>query len=326
MPGTIDHSLVNRLQNLKGLSWISDAPLFIDHCLVEQFFDAIVRPAYEHESTTEAEEKTRNLSFKAAVEAAAKVELDKPTWIPDWLFPLKGELSGNASLEGAGDRSKSSSTVRQLKPIWNAERQLEELTRHYFQFHPSRLLVNLRPFEEDGFKEDWSLFNADPEFFTEVPRALAFLDLEASTTIIPIAAEFEDGTVSRLYEELARKLTTEDGGPKQVYPDAANISPEDLPQKRKEYWESYKNHYSATQAMLVIEEASKRHNRIRWIDFRVPIGENGETLHLHVVPRGKSDAGVFGYNFVRRAFKHGVRMVGTLKSEPDMNVIAIYDK
>ena len=68
--------------------------------------------------------------------------------------------------------------------------------------------------------------------------------------------------------------------------------------------------------MLVIEEASQRHGRIRWIDFRLPMNSGGHTLHLHVVPAGKSDAGVFGYNFVRRAFKHGVRLVGTLKSEP----------
>jgi hypothetical protein len=78
--------------------------------------------------------------------------------------------------------------------------------------------------------------------------------------------------------------------------------------------------------MIVIEEASQRHKRIRWIDFQVPIGDEGETLHLHVVPGGRADAGVFGYNFVRRAFKHGVRLVGTLKSGPDVNVMAIYEK
>ena len=34
----------------------------------------------------------------------------------------------------------------------------------------------------------------------------------------------------------------------------------------------------------------------------------------------------FGYNFVHCADKHGMRVVGTLKSEPDMNVLALYDK
>ena len=75
----------------------------------------------------------------------------------------------------------------------------------------------------------------------------------------------------------------------------------------------------------VVETAAKRHGRINWIDFRLPLDAEGNTLHLHVVPGGQWDAGVFGYNFVRRAYKHGVRIVGTLKSEPDMNVLAIFD-
>ena len=36
--------------------------------------------------------------------------------------------------------------------------------------------------------------------------------------------------------------------------------------------------------------------------------------------------GYFAYNFIKRGFKHGLRLVGTLKSEPDMNVLAIYEK
>ncbi|MCA9045229.1 MAG: hypothetical protein KDA69_12960, partial [Planctomycetaceae bacterium] len=74
------------------------------------------------------------------------------------------------------------------------------------------------------------------------------------------------------------------------------------------------------------EKAASQHGRIRWIDFRVPISEQGDTLHLHVVPAAKYDTGVFAYNFVKRGFKHGLRLVGTLKSEPDMNVLAIYER
>ena len=46
-------------------------------------------------------------------------------------------------------------------------------------------------------------------------------------------------------------------------------------------------------------------------------------MHLHLGARGKYDTGVFAYNLVNRTFKHGVRLVGTLKSEPDLNVLAI---
>ena len=29
---------------------------------------------------------------------------------------------------------------------------------------------------------------------------------------------------------------------------------------------------------------------------------------------------------IKRGYKHGIRLVGTLKSEPDMNVLAIYER
>ena len=68
------------------------------------------------------------------------------------------------------------------------------------------------------------------------------------------------------------------------------------------------------------------HGRIRWIDYRVPLTKDGDTLHLHISPTETYDTGVFAYNFIKRGHKHGLRLVGTLKSEPDMNVLAIYDK
>ena len=78
--------------------------------------------------------------------------------------------------------------------------------------------------------------------------------------------------------------------------------------------------------MIAVEQAALEHKRIRWIDYRVPLTDEGDTLHLHISPAGKYDTGVFAYNFIKRGFKHGLRLVGTLKSEPDMNVLAIYDK
>jgi hypothetical protein len=45
-----------------------------------------------------------------------------------------------------------------------------------------------------------------------------------------------------------------------------------------------------------------------------------------MVPAATYDTGTFAYNFIKRGYKHGIRLVGTLKSEPDMNVLAIYEK
>jgi hypothetical protein len=49
-------------------------------------------------------------------------------------------------------------------------------------------------------------------------------------------------------------------------------------------------------------------------------------MHLHIAARGRYETGAFGYNFITRGFKHGLRIVGTLKSEPDLNVLAIFER
>jgi hypothetical protein len=76
-----------------------------------------------------------------------------------------------------------------------------------------------------------------------------------------------------------------------------------------------------------VEGAGDEGQKIAWIAFRVPLAGNaGPFMHLHIAARGKYDTGVFGYNFIRRGHKHGLRIVGTLKSEPDLNVLAIFER
>jgi hypothetical protein len=65
--------------------------------------------------------------------------------------------------------------------------------------------------------------------------------------------------------------------------------------------------------------------RPRWIDYRMTL-DTGETLHLHLVARGDYDTGIFAYNLIRRGQRYGLRIVGSLKSQPALNVLAIYDK
>ncbi len=75
-----------------------------------------------------------------------------------------------------------------------------------------------------------------------------------------------------------------------------------------------------------VEQAAATNGRIRWIDFRLPLTTEGDTLHLHIVAGGEFDTGVLAYNFIKRGYKHGLRLVGTMKSEPDMNVLAVFEK
>ena len=101
---------------------------------------------------------------------------------------------------------------------------------------------------------------------------------------------------------------------------------EQLRAERKQYWQWFDKNYIATTAMLEIEKSATKNGRIRWIDYRLPLNDDGDLLHLHVHSFEKYDIGDLAYNFVKRGFKHGIRIVGTLKSEADMNVLAIYEK
>jgi hypothetical protein len=101
----------------------------------------------------------------------------------------------------------------------------------------------------------------------------------------------------------------------------------DLVAKRKKYWSEFEKNFNPQAAMEAVEDAATaKRGRISWIAYRLPIGNDGTTLHLHVSPRGLYPTGDFAYNLIKRGYKHGIRLVGTLKSEPDMNVLAIYER
>ncbi|MEZ9540147.1 hypothetical protein AB4160_18415, partial [Shewanella sp. 10N.286.51.B8] len=176
---------------------------------------------------------------------------------------------------------------------------------------------------ETGTAPEWY-----PEFSKRVPspKPLCFFELPAKTCLIPTAAEFDDGTVAPLFIDLREALTTDDGRPSNKYPEIQDVTnEEELLQKRKEYWDSYSKYYCATKAMQCIEAAAKKHGKIKWIDFRLPVAASGETLHLHIVANEEYHTGTFAYNFVKRFYKHGGKVVGMLKAEPDLNVLAIYE-
>jgi hypothetical protein len=335
------------------LLWLADAPLFIDAAQVDQFYDAVVRPENHTGDTTltiteaKASKASGKLAGKAGVELAAEASLS-PGGLLDILtgwFPfIKAEAKASAkgafegAAEGGMEREKRDENARTvvLHAINTPQRQLEHLTLHYLVNCSERLFL----VDDPRASEDWR----NPETISDVPRALLYLDLPGQmealekglpeTKLIPAAAEFMDGTVAPLFME----MKAENGDSPPRYPeldlrkaratdDAGRRSLlEALREDRKKYWLWFEQNFSATRAMEVVEHASAARDGIRWIAFRVPITPDGDTLHLHIVPDGKYPVGTFAYNFIKRGLKHGLRIVGTLKSEPDVNVLAIYEK
>jgi len=302
-----------------NLGWLADAPLFIDTQEVASFYDAIVRPPGAAKQLTYKVTK----GFKAGVGAKLGLEAEADTGailakLSSWFPSLKAKISGEG--KAVAEMNKDTEEEVLIESIDTPQRQLIQLAVHYLLNYPERLSI----VKDIANETDWR----KPQFIAQSPRSIVFLDFPSleqaqgakfcPTSLIPTAAEFEKSGIKLLYQKLRGER---EFPPKYEEPKLAN----DQREARKEYWNWFAKNFSARQAMIVVEEAAPG-EKIRWIDYRVPLNSEGDTVHLHINPRGNEDTGVFAYNLVKRGFKHGLRIVGTVKSEPDVNVLAIYEK
>lgn len=296
------------------LAWLADAPLFIDAEQVAAFYDAVVRP--------EAEQKKITLSLRALEsekttltgEANATISIAK--WVTT-IFPfLDATIEGKGAAAFEDQRSKETSRTIEFQPIKSPQRQLVQLAFHYALQLPHRLKIVADPSDPTWYATD---------FVQALPRALVLLDFKPNTAFIPMAMELDKGRVVPVHEQVAKSFTGDTQNPNQQ-PDDSKLDEPNRQAAWRQYWRWYADHFVAQKALETVEEMVRDGGRIRWIDFRVPILRERKTLHLHVCGHGEYDTGVFAYNLVKRGFKHGLRLVGTLKSEPDVNVLAILEK
>jgi len=297
----------------KRLQWLLDAPLFIDEALTARLFDAVVRPSYEVQSREvgEVSETARRRLLGGEAEAGYDLGLSFLTGA----LKLRGQISGERETTDKNTASTKRTEVR----VDTAGRRLEEIALVYLSNHPDRIVF----IDADGTASTFDgkrLSLQDLEAAAEdPPRMLAFVDIPRNTPVIPMACECESGATARLYETyIAQQWPQEAERP--VYPpDGAGQD------ERRAYWSALAGRFSSRVGMEVIEAAGAG-GRFGWIDFRVPIGGAGDAMHLHLVPGGKYYTGVFAYNMVRRGYRQGIRMVGTLKAGIDLNVLAVFDR
>jgi hypothetical protein len=145
---------------------------------------------------------------------------------------------------------------------------------------------------------------------------IAFVDAGPGTRFLPQAAELNDGRVVTFFRPLVETLKRNGGTLPVGYPDSTFTDEGRL--QRDAYWNWFSEHWNADKAVRVIEDVIGDGGRPRWIDYRTTLN-NGETLHLHVVARGDYDTGIFAYNLISRGLRFGLRIVGSLKSQPALN-------
>jgi hypothetical protein len=288
--------------SMPDLSWLADSPVFIDGQQVGAFYDAVVGPAF------------RAVELQVTASWAEQLEKSSAGHLNAGLSALFPWLKADAGVEAR----KAVTLARQdgqsvtLQPVDSAARQLVQLSLHYLVNQPERICV---------VNQDTPFPGAD--VIAASPRMIAFVDIPPGTRFLPQAAELNDGRVVTFFSPLIEKLKRDGGTLPVAYPETTTT---DVGRRQRDaYWQWFTDHWNADKAVQVVEDVIGAGGRPRWIAYRVIFG-TGETLHLDVTPRGDYDTGTFAYYFIRRGERHGLRIVGSLKSQPALNLLAAYDK
>jgi hypothetical protein len=309
------------------LTWLADAPMFIDADQVACVYDAVIRPDNKEVKTTiqltegEVKKMETKYNLKAGLTTTSLAGL-----LTGVFAFLKPSIKASAESDSSKQTSGTSTYEIELQPIDTPQRQLVQLTLHYLLNQPDRLLFVER-FSEHALGQKWY----ETDVTTRQPRAMLSITLpgrhEANgtdipyTSLIPVAAEFASGAVVTYFDKYMPKPGQQSAP---LYPD---LRAPDYDARRKEYWKWFVDHFDVQTGVNLIEQSVREQkSRLTWIDFRLPIDDKGETLHLHIVPNGRYDTITFAYNFIRRGFEHGIRLIGLLKTDPDLNVLAIYER
>ena len=305
-------------KSFEAMPWLADAPMFIDEQQVGAFYDAVVQPEGRQGRIVLDLEKYEDQ--KVEFKGAGRAEVSTSQLIK-LLFPFldaKVEVSGEAA-HGSTKGKKEGKTI-EIHPIETPQRRLVQLLLHYLWHFPDRILTVLE--DELEKEDDWF----DEDFVLAVPRALAFIDFPKKTKFIPMACEVEGGKVLPTFQGLETQTQKPPAAPRR----GERETVEDYLERRdgawKEYWGWFERTFSATTAMEIVEKTVAEEGRLEWIDYRVPVKGWSMPLHLHVCGRSHYSTGTFAYNLIKRGFNHGLRMVGTMKTKPDVNVLAIFEK
>jgi hypothetical protein len=284
------------------LSWLADAPVFIDGQQIGAFYDAVVgrefRAVQLHLSAGQVEQLERSAGHSVNAGSSA---------LFSWL-----KFGVGAEMRGTRSRSHHEGQSVVLEPVESPSMRLVQLTLHYMGNQPDRICLVTRGTEVPGGED-----------ISASPRMLAFIDVPPETMFLPQAAELDGGRVVKFFDALTEKLQPDPDSRPASYP--ATVTTGEGGRQRDAHWKWYADHWNTDEVVKVVEELIAGGGRPRWIDYRMTFA-TGEDLNLHVDAHGDYDTGVFAYNLIRRGWRFGLRIVGSLKSQPALNVLAIYEK
>lgn len=290
-------------------AWLADAPLFLDETRVNSLYSSLALPEVALESLEANVVVTKS--------EASGVELGIRGSFGGGLFSsiLPVSVEAGAKATNQEEKTEQEGGTYKFLAVTSPESRLRNLIMWFgANWHDRVWSVDAR---------DLAWYNND-EFRSGLPKPLLFLELHPGTPIIPMAAELSDGHVVLFYSALEEKLRPWDPDHYVPYP-----TEKDQDQTRK-FWAWHAEHpKSSNEAMHVIEEQIGTGGRPRWIDYRIPLGDPfnaADSLHFHLRAKQSYDTGDFAYRLCHRGTKHGLRLIGTLKAGPALDVLAVFER
>jgi hypothetical protein len=189
-------------------------------------------------------------------------------------------------VENTHDSSQHKSEEYDWKPVRDAGRKLEELVAVYVdnQRYQNRLLFMDCPTSDiRTLTGEQVTFETSSQANNSFPRSLVFVEVKPDAAIIPTMCEFSGGGFAPLYDTLISRLWPAVEGRPQYPHSSATVK---ASAEKRAYWKTIGDRYDSHVAVEVLESAMAKDSKLDWVDFRLQLNPDGETLHLHACPRG----------------------------------------
>ncbi|RCM97811.1 hypothetical protein PA17_01673 [Pseudomonas aeruginosa] len=309
---SIKEEFERRLPQWRQLWFIVDIPLFSDSIAIEKLYDALNRPEFE----TKNQKTTTNTT--TSKELNDELSLGGEGGIASFL-----KLSTTAKFGEKKTKTRGISKELSQEANRSTEMQIERIINHYAWHYADRIFWVKDDLSEvvntDGKTFSWS--EVSKLIDKPAPRPIIIFEIMPGAKIVPMAAETTNGKHVQISDAYILKIH-EKKKSKTKIPEYSST-----PKKSENYWESLEKTFDSNEAIKSIEDSTSDGSRIDWIDYRI-ISKSGSKIipiHLHLTARGNYSTGTFAYQTVRRGYKHGIKIVGTLKKGEDINVLAIYE-
>lgn len=295
------------------LWWLTDVPMFLDERSVDRLHGAIVQPEFVLLQSQETAQRNRTESD--GQEVASGLEASIPAFL---------KIGTQAKFSSGATTALSAAQQLTKQFIYSSEQRLQDIVVAYREKMPERVLFAVAGEGELLTLAGTTLSWRNAEALTDLPgpRPLLFFDLPPGSAILPIAGETVEGRTVLMADKLIEKLAAAG----RAIPPFPDDDDPDAAARKDSHWAALVQYYDSWSALEVIQAGFSSGHRIEWIDYRLKLPSRDKPVHIHFSPRGQVPTGAFAYNFVRRGFKVGLRIVAQLKKGCDMNALALYER